>query len=827
MLPIYFMFKCNRLGLLLSLLLMVVHLFAENSGKGNIKGTLKDEAGNPLTNLSVSLQNTTRGTVSDENGDYELRNVPEGVYMLIVSAVNVQHAQKEITVLAGKTTEANFVLSEMVMQLDEIAISAQSRAHHLQRLADVENNAIYAGKKTEVLVLDKLNANLALNVARQVYAKTPGITVWENDGSGIQTGIASRGLSPNRSWEFNMRQNGYDISPDIFGYPETYYTPPLEAVEQVQVVRGAASLQYGPQFGGLVNYVTKKGAAGKPVSVENKTTVGSYGMLNSFTGIGGAKGKLNYYAWYHHRSAEGWRDNGAYRLNDGHMQVSYALSGKVKIGAEYSRLNYVCQQPGGLTDVLFEQDARQSLRARNWFNTPWNVVNVYTEAKYGRKNAIKLSLFGVIAERNSIGFVAAITNPDTINTATGMYAARQIDRDRYRTFGLEVRNINHYNLFGAEHTLATGVRIYRGNTLRQQQGKGDTGTGFNLLLQADAFNRQLDFNTFNTAVFAENLFRIGNNLTVTPGFRVEYISSDISGRLKFNPDGSEDLVPDAQQNRFFVLGGIGAEYKLLSALNLYANVSQAYRPVMYSDLTPPATTDEIDPNLKDASGFNADLGIRGKTANFLTYDVSAFYLHYSNRIGNLTRLNPDGSRYQFRTNIGASVSRGVEAYLEFDPLQAAQVSSKVGYLSLFASLAYINAIYTDFATAVFADGQIQTGNLKNKRVENAPQYINRVGATYSIKKFSATWQYSMVGNAYADAANTETPSANGVNGLIPAYNVMDLSANFGFAKHYTIGAGINNLTDSRFFTRRAGGYPGPGLLPSDGRTAYFTLGIKL
>ncbi len=53
---------------------------------------------------------------------------------------------------------------------------------------------------------------------RQVLAKVPGIYILESDGSCIQVGIAIRGLSPNRSRDFNVRQNGYDISADPFGY---------------------------------------------------------------------------------------------------------------------------------------------------------------------------------------------------------------------------------------------------------------------------------------------------------------------------------------------------------------------------------------------------------------------------------------------------------------------------------------------------------------------------------------------------------------------------------------------------------------------------------
>lgn len=145
---------------------------------------------------------------------------------------------------------------------------------------------------------------------------------------------------------------------------------------------------------------------------------------------------------------------------------------------------------------------------------------------------------------------------------------------------------------------------------------------------------------------------------------------------------------------------------------------------------------------------------------------------------------------------------------------------------MFASVAFIDATYRDFKTTSVVNGQIVEGNLSGKSVENAPRKINRFGVTYNKKGFSITWQMSDIGKAYADASNTETANAAATTGVIPAYTVQDLSASFKFLKHYNLKTGINNLTDERYFTRRAGGYPGPGILPADGRTFYLSAGIK-
>mgnify|MGYP006307109133 FL=1 len=108
-----------------------------------------------------------------------------------------------------------------------------------------ERAALYAAKKNEVVLVEDLTANLATSNSRQIYAKVAGLNIWESDGAGVQLGLGGRGLSPNRNSNFNTRQNGYDIAADALGYPESYYTPPPQALRRIEIVRGAASLQYG------------------------------------------------------------------------------------------------------------------------------------------------------------------------------------------------------------------------------------------------------------------------------------------------------------------------------------------------------------------------------------------------------------------------------------------------------------------------------------------------------------------------------------------------------------------------------------------------------
>ncbi|MCF8424283.1 MAG: TonB-dependent receptor [Bacteroidia bacterium] len=701
-----------------------------------------------------------------------------------------------------------------VISLEEVVIKENNFSTEIDRMPDMKENVIYAGKKTEVIQLDKINADLSTNNTRQVFAKVPGISIWENDGSGIQAGIASRGLSPNRSWEFNVRQNGYDISSEVFGYPETYYTPPMEALRKIEVIRGSASLQYGPQFGGVINYQIKKGNPNKPLSFETQQTVGSYGLFNTYNAIGGTYKKLSYYGFLHHRAAEGWRKNSEYTIYTGYFSANYQLTKKIKIEGEYTNMNYKSQQPGGLTDTQFADNHRQSFRERNWFSAPFSVASLTIKYDISQSVNLQIKSFATIAERNSVGFTKSITTKDTINPTSLQYNPRQVDRDNYKNYGTEVRVSVKYKFFGKENIFAGGLRAYSGSTKRNQLGTGTTGDDFDLTLTNMQYGRSLEFETTNYAAFAENIFQIGKRLKIVPGIRFDYIENKMEGYINTTQAGT--LNPN-KKTRQIILYGIGSELMITEKTTIYGNYSLAYRPVTFSELTPSATTEIIDPNLKDASGFNADFGFRGSVKNYLTFDVGLFYLQYDNRIGTLTQ---NGS--PFKTNIGNSVSKGIESYIEINPIKIFTDNFKFGSISFFASNSFIDAKYVKWNNPAIASDPAKS--IENKRVENAPQQIHRFGATYYLKGFSLTFQSSTVGDVYTDAANTETPNSTGTIGKISGYRVMDASFSYKFLERYNLKAGVNNLADTKYATRRAGGYPGPGLMPGNGRTVFVSIG---
>lgn len=698
--------------------------------------------------------------------------------------------------------------------LPEITIVGKGSKSDYHQLPEIVGTSIYAGKKNALIVVDNVQGNVVTNTMRQVMAKVAGIHIWESDPSGIQIGIAARGLSPNRSWEFNIRQNGYDIAADPFGYPEAYYNPQLQAVQRIEVVRGQGALQYGPQFGGMVNYILRNGSEfKKKVEFESQQTIGSNALFNSYNAIGGKTNKLHYYAFFDHRNGDGYRENSKYFTNSGYATTTYFITPKLSLTAEIMHSHIRSQQPGGLTDDQLKENSKQSLRSRNWFDIKWTTPAFILNYSINETTRWNTKLFATVGDRNSVGFLQSITTKDSVNTLNGQFNNRALQIDNYRNYGFESRVITDYALGNLKNTLSVGVRLYKGSTHRRANGKGTTGNGYDMT-EVGKYVSDINFNSQNAAAFFENIFRVNKKLLLIPGIRYEWLVGAANGRNGYTASGGEIVLQNIKRSRSFLLAAIGAEYHITKGTEVYASFSQAFRPIQFANLQAPPTTDVIDENLKDSKGYNIDLGYRGKISNYLQFDVSFFYLQYNNRIGTLT--TPGSPSNRLITNVGNSTSKGIESFVEWNIVKTFKQNTAYD-VSLFITYAFNNATYSS---------NFKDANTKGKKLENAPSHILRSGISLGKKNILLTTQLNYVSQTFSDANNTVIPSANSNNGLIPAYTVADVTATYKVNSNVTIKAGVNNIANTNYFTRRAGGYPGPGALPADGRTGFLSVGFK-
>ncbi len=717
--------------------------------------------------------------------------------------------------LICSTVSAQFVQDTLTARyLDSVTITSFFNETAIHSLPAIQGTYNYAGKKTEVINLAQSPIDVTNKTARQVFARIPGIFVYDMDGAGNQINISARGLDPHRGWEFNVRKDGVLTNSDMYGYPASHYSMPLESIERIELVRGTGSLQYGAQFGGMLNYVSKQGDTTRPFSFESINSIGSFNQLSSFNSIAGKIGRLKYYAYINKKSRGGYRDNEHTDSESEDVVLTYEAASNLTIRAEWARSKYLYRIPGGLTDSMFFADPTQATRSRNYYSPDIHVPSISVNWQLSPLTRIEFSTSAVLGKRTSVLFDKPANIADTVNAATLQYNNRQVDIDAFNSYTTELRLLQRYTAGKHRGSLVAGVQYMNNDLHRTQLGKGTTGSNYDLTLVQPGWGRDVHFKTKNIAVFAENTFYILKDLSVNAGARIESGATNMSGVITYYPDNNVPLKID----HHFPLFGAGISYKPFRKIELYAGWSQAYHPMLFKDLIPASLYERVDPAIKDAKGYNAEAGLRGEWS-FLKWDISAFLLRYENRFGTLSQMDETQTFYTYRTNIGNSLTRGLEVFVQGHWL----LGNTIG-LTVFTSTAFMHARYT---AAVVKSGNVNI-DVSGNRVESAPDIITRNGVTLRYRKISWSALYSFTGDSYADALNTVKPAAaTGAVGLVPSYGIFDLNASFRVFKNLEFRVSANNVFNRQYFTKRPTFYPGPGVWPSEGRSINGSVIIKI
>ena len=679
-------------------------------------------------------------------------------------------------------------------------------------LPNINRNFLVGGRKTEAIAISSLPANLSEKTGRQIFAKIPGGLIYDMDGSGNQINLSVRGLDGHRSWEFNIRQNGVMINTDIYGYPASHYSMPMESVEKIEITRGTGALQYGQQFGGMLNYILKEPDTSKAFDFENISTVGSYGLLSTFNAIGGKVGRFTYYAYYQNRVSDGYRDNSTSKSDAQHIRINYEMSDKVNLKAELSRSTYLYQIPGPLNDEMFENNPRQSTRSRNYYSPEIWIPALTLDYQISQKTKLVWTASGVFGQRSSVTFDGFANVPDLIDPQTGEYAPRNVDIDNYHTRTSEARLIHEYSIGQKKSNLSVNMRYFNNSFDRRQRGKGTTGTDYDLTVDGD-FQRDMNLKSESLAIAIENQVFLSDRFSVSPGIRAELGSSHMTGKISYI---EADQVPQTIDYDFIALG-LNANFQVNPSTRFYAGFSQANRPVIFQDIIPGNPQMLISPDLEDSFGYNAEAGWENSSIPGLKYNITFFRTYIGNRLGNIL-TEQDGQTYLVKSNIGNSVNNGIEFYLDWEIFRGDSWA-----LSYYTSTSYMDAHYESGEVAG-AEGNV---DISGNHVEAAPQWISRNGLNASIKSFQLLLQHQYVGKSYADALNTEIPPESGAVGQVPAYTVWDLNASYQLTPKFVLRAGVNNLFDKNYFTKRPQMYPGPGIWTSDGRSLVVSVGFKL
>ena len=588
--------------------LIIISLFNIKvfSQKGNVSGVVVDNFKNPIPFATVHIKNIDKVIYTNDQGFFSTPKLNYKSYIIEYSSLGYQKIIDTIILNKPLIKIDKKILKERNINLKEFEFVEQQK-FNIRKLRAIEGFMITQGKKTEAINVEKMDANKATNLSRQIFAKIPGLNIWESDGAGIQIGLGGRGLNPSRNSNFNTRQNGYDISADALGYPESYYTPPSEAIDEIQLIRGAASLQFGPQFGGLINFKLKEGNPTKNIELIARHTIGTFGLNNSFLSVGGTKSDWNYYGYLNYKSGEDFRPNSEFDVIHGHLNIKKRINEKTSLGIEITKMYYLAQQPGGLTDDNFFKQPDTSTRARNWFKVDWNLVNINFDYEINSNTKINSRMFALNAYRNSLGDLSEINRVDPDEK-------RNLISGDFRNIGNETRVVHLYEPLANPWAFVFGIRAYKGfNKTLQGNGNSNNGPDFNFddfsenINSSNSIQSDYDFPSFNFSAFIEHIFNLNNKLSITPGIRYEYISTSAIGQFR---KSESDLVgtplfdtvvsfANKNENRDFIIGGIGINYKLSNKIELYSNFSQNYRSINFSDMQISNPNFIIDPKLKD------------------------------------------------------------------------------------------------------------------------------------------------------------------------------------------------------------------------------------
>jgi Fe(3+) dicitrate transport protein len=661
--------------------------------------------------------------------------------------------------------------------LDAMVVTAESEADETNQqgwLPDVVGAAIFAGKKTAVIDLDAQARNVGNNY-RQALSQTPSLLLSEESSPLVSIGY--RGLNPHRAQFTQVLRDGIPIHADQFGYPEAYYTPPLDTVDRIEFLHGGAALQHGPQPGGSLNYITHRPRSDKEFSLRTQHVVGGDDLYSTFSSADGTVGKLGYYLYFNHRESEGFRSaNSDYDLNNAAIKLLYSLDngGRIIFNADTYEEDH--GEPGGLSIAGFNSGSLKATRLNDRFSLDRDSVSVTYEIDPTADSFFTATAWWTDYTRYSKRQSGGGFGTPAVGTTNS------IETQEFETLGLD----NRYRLnWGSEsqHTLTAGIQIYHVDSPRADE------VGATRSASSGATVSVSDREVFYIPVFVENRFKFGD-FSITPGLRVENFSQDVKTRFidPVRPTREKD------EDGTVVLGGLGLEYATDESSAIYANISQSYRPMIFTEAVPTGGGQVVPDDLEEGKAVEYELGYRSRATEWLTLDASAFLLSFKDQIGNLGNTT---------ANVGDSVHKGIDLSASADLLGLIAGSDQYGVLDW-----YVNATLLD---AEFTDGPVD-GNTP----QYAPDFIFRTGLNYHHEdKLKVSLGATLIDDHYANDTNDD-------NYAVPGYMVWDLNAEYKIHENLRLIAGVNNLFDESYFAR----VRNDGIDPANGRNYYIGASLE-
>ena len=620
-------------------------------------------------------------------------------------------------------------------------------------LPPVDGTRVFEGKRATVIDLDAL-PKVQANNYRQALALTPGLLVAEETTPLVSLGYRGIG-DPHRGQFMQILKDGIPLHADPFGYPEAYFTPPLDTVDRMEFIRGGGSLMYGTQPAGALNYITHMPGK-EPFSFRTHNTYGTDNLFSSYTAIDGTVGQIGYLGYYNHRQSDGFRQaNSDYVIDGGHAKFVYSFNEDTRLIVGLDLYHEEHGEPGGLTAAQYAADRNQTIRFDDRMQVTRNALTAELQHTIEPGMEFDLKVWGAYMNRWSRREILATSETN-------------LERQEFTSFGVEPRFRNDWQAWGNDHTFTAGAQFYTLDSPRTDR-RGASPTSNTGTLRSRS-QRDVKYGS----VFAENKFGFGA-LSITPGFRVEMLDQEVSSTTFSDGTNQYDKDSSIVQPLF----GLGLAYDLKNKTSFYGNASQGYRGPVFTEMLIPSPGATVSGDIDPATSWTYEIGYRGQPTSYFSFDTSLFLVDLDSRFGVIDNN---------LQSVGRSINRGVDLSAQLDLLGAwdaahdTKSDSSNGSLSLYGNV-------------TFLDASLHGGPNDGGTPQYAPDYMVRTGLIYSLKD---RLKVSMLGTIMGDhnAQDSGNPDF-----AIPSYVTWDLTAEVKLTDHVSLSAGINNLFNETYYSR--------------------------
>ena len=628
----------------------------------------------------------------------------------------------------------------------------------------------------------------------EMFKKVTGINVVDEEGAGLRANIGMRGLDPDRSRNVLMLEDGVPIALAPYGEPEMYYTPAIDRMKSIEVLKGSGSILYGPQtIGGVINYITNDPPLDPTFALSLRGGDGNY--FTGQAGYGTTVDNVGFQLGILHKQADKLGIT-RFDINDITAKIGFQISEKSRIGIklayydENSNSTYV-----GLTQSMYDSEEYFTVIAPNdELDIRRYSANLTHDYFFSDKAFLRTTIYGYTTTRNwlrqdfsrtPISNGTGIVWGDTSVTRGAIYM-RNSTGNRNRQFevaGVEPRINYIYNIGNIRNELDGGIRFHYERAFEQRiDGQSADAKSGNL--------REDEIRTgYAQSLFVQNRFFLSRDLTIIPGLRLEnFIYERDIFRINYrdtsitNNDNTFDLVP-----------GFGINYNFEDNYSVFAGVHRGYAPPRIKDAI---TNDGQALNLDAELSWNYELGVRADLASFVNFELTVFLMDFSNQIIPVS-VSSGGSGTGL-VNGGVTMHLGVEGGVQFDLHKIFRTNHQ---LSLFAYSTYANSTYSGDR---FITINNQTVNINGNELPYTPDFTF-TGELELATQFGLGFDLSAtyVGEQFTDELNSIVASPSGETGEMPSFITMDLSASYLISDiNSNIYLSVKNLFDERYIASR-------------------------